>query len=300
MNRRVGFTLIELLVVIAIIAILIGLLIPAVQKARETMIALSCQNNLHQLGLAAHNYEGSNGRFPPAVNIPGQAGWPAAPDSSRWYSLHMALLPYMEENNIRSNMIDTQSNPHYLNCNGPNSVGGQAIKAFVCPADVAMPDPAVGVYSTVYYFGLTSYGGCSGTFPTNTTPPSPSILPNGIFYMNSSVRILDITDGPSNTILLGERSRRNLPATSSSQSLGGYAWVNQFAQEDNTMNTSEPIEGVLVHDLNQFGSQHQSGDVSNFVFADGSVHTLRKTISIIVLQRLSTRAAGDLVDASAF
>src|SRR5262245_7199027 len=105
-RRRAGFTLIELLVVIAIIAILIGLLIPAVQKAREVMINLSCQNNLHQLGVAAVNYETEQGRYPSAVNIPGQEafGWPAAPSPNRWYGLHMALMPYLEQGNTRTNL----------------------------------------------------------------------------------------------------------------------------------------------------------------------------------------------------
>src|SRR5262249_50650964 len=157
----------------------------------------------------------------------------------------------------------------YTNCLGPNSVGAQVIKILVCPSDSAMPRPPVGVYSGQYYFGLTSYGGCSGTSATTTN--GDQSLQNGLFYMNSTVPVADITDGTSNPLMFGERSRKNLPATSSSQALGGWAWVNAFAQEDNTMNTSEPIEGVQLHDLNQFGSQHSGGSIANFAFADGSV-----------------------------
>jgi prepilin-type N-terminal cleavage/methylation domain-containing protein/prepilin-type processing-associated H-X9-DG protein len=297
--RRPGFTLIELLVVIAIIAVLIGLLLPAVQKVRDAAARTQCQNNLKQVGLAAHTFHDAYQRFPAAVNFPGQEafGWPVAPDPTRYYGLHMALFPFYEQDNLRKNLIDNVPNPQYQNCNGPNSVGAQVVKILLCPSDGAMPSPPVGQYG-VYYFGLTSYGGCSGT--SMTTTAGASSLKNGIFYMNSSVRITDITDGTTNTLLFGERSRLNLPATSNSQALGGWAWCNQFAQEDNTMNTSEPMEGVLTHDLNQFGSQHSGGSISNFTFADGSVKALQKTISIVVFQRLSARSDGNVVDASAY
>jgi prepilin-type N-terminal cleavage/methylation domain-containing protein/prepilin-type processing-associated H-X9-DG protein len=297
--KRSGFTLIELLVVIAIIAILIGLLVPAVQQVRDAAIRTQCLNNLHQVGLAAHNYHDTYKRFPPAVNMPGedQFGWPAAPVPGKWFSLHMALLPYVEQVNLRTNVVDNVANPHNINCNGPNSVGAQTVQIYVCPGDGSMGTPPVGQYGTLY-FGLTSYGGCSGTSATTTN--GNQSLKNGIFYMNSSVRMLAIRDGTSGTLFFGERSRLNLQVTSSSQALGGWAWVNQFAQEDNTMNTSEPIEGMQFHDLNQFGSQHSGGTICNFAFADASVRSLRAGISIVAFQRLSTRAGGEVVDPSRY
>jgi prepilin-type N-terminal cleavage/methylation domain-containing protein/prepilin-type processing-associated H-X9-DG protein len=297
--RRRGFTLIELLVVIAIIAILIGLLLPAVQKVRDAAGRLSCQNNLKQIALAAHHFHDSRQRFPPAVNLPGEQnfGWPPPPDKNHWYALHLALFPYYEQDNLRRDVVDTVANPQNVNCRGPDSVGAQVVKLLVCPADGAMPQPAVGKYGTLY-FGLTSYGGCSGTSAT-TTVGSQS-LKNGIFFMNSSVRMAEIADGTSNTLFFGERSRRNLPATPTSEALGGWAWVNQYAQEDNTLNTSKPIEGTRTHDLNQFGSQHSGGTIANFAFADGSVKVIASNVNIIVLQRLSTRAGGEVVDAGAY
>jgi prepilin-type N-terminal cleavage/methylation domain-containing protein/prepilin-type processing-associated H-X9-DG protein len=298
--RRKGFTLIELLVVIAIIAILIGLLLPAVQKVRDAAARMQCQNNLKQIGLAAFNYESTYGRLPPAINIPGEEafGWPYAPDPAKWYGLHMALFPYYEQDNLRKGLVDNVVNPQYRNCNGPNSIGAQVVKILICPSEAYFPAiPPVGQYG-VYYFGLTSYGGCSGTSATTTN--GNSSLKNGIFYMNSSVKILDITDGTSNTLMFGERSRKNLPATSSSQALGGWAWANYYAQEDNTMNASEPIEGINVHDLNQFGSQHSGGAISNFTFADGSVKVLQKSVNIVTLQRLASRNDGQVIDASQY
>jgi len=297
--RRHGFTLIELLVVIAIIAVLIGLLLPAVQKVREASARSQCQNNLHQIAVACHTFESANGRFPSGVNMPGQEafGWPVAPDPGKWYGLHVALFPYYEQDNLQNSLTLTVANPHGVNCVGQNSVGATSVKILVCPSDGAMPTPAVGNDGNLY-FGLVSYGGCAGTSATNTN--GNSSLKNGIFYMNSSVRISDIKDGTSGTLLFGERSRLNLPATSSSQALGGWAWCNQFAQEDNTMNTSEPMEGIQNHDLNQFGSQHSGGNISNFAFADGSVKSISKNISIVIFQRISTRAGHEVVDASMY
>jgi prepilin-type N-terminal cleavage/methylation domain-containing protein/prepilin-type processing-associated H-X9-DG protein len=301
LRRRHGFTLIELLVVIAIIAILIGLLVPAVQKVREAAARITCQNNLKQIGLAAHNYHDTHKKFPAAVNLPGEDkfGWPVAPDPNRWYGLHMALFPYYEQDNLRRNLVDNVANPQYVNCKGPDSVGAQVVQILICPSDSAMRDPPVGTYG-IYYFGLSSYGGCSGSFATSTSPPAPNILPNGIFFMNSSVRILDITDGTSQTMMFGERSRLNLPATSTSEALGGWAWANQYAQEDNTMNTSKPMEGINTHDLNQFGSQHAGGAIANFTFADGSVKAISKGIPIVLYQRLSVRNSGVVKDASGY
>jgi prepilin-type N-terminal cleavage/methylation domain-containing protein/prepilin-type processing-associated H-X9-DG protein len=296
MKRR-AFTLIELLVVIAIIAILIALLVPAVQKVRDAAARIQCTNNLKQIALAAHNFHDTNKRFPPAVNMPGEEafGWAPAPDLTHWYSLFMALMPYFEQQTLRTKVIDNIPNPQSVNCAGPNSVGAQVVVILQCPAEGAFPGLGVGQYGNLY-FGLMSYGGCSGTSATTTT--GTQSLKNGIFFMNSTVRMADVKDGTSNTLFFGERSRLNLPATSSSEALGGWAWVNQFAQEDNTMNASEPIEGMLVHDLNQFGSQHSGGIVTNFAFADGSVHTVSKSLSIVILQRIATRAGGETFDAS--
>ena len=303
MKRR-GFTLIELLVVIAIIGILIGLLLPAVQKVREAASNTQCHNNLKQLGLACHNYEGSYGCFPSACNFPGDngTGWPAAPDPTHYYALKIALFPYIEQQGLRQAIVDNVVNPQTPNCTGVNPVGATVIKTLICPSDGAMPSPAVGLYNGMT-MALTSYGGNGGvvaTVPNCPAPPGDAVYKYGIFYMNSSVRLTDISDGTSVCIMLGERSRMNLQQTATSEVLGAWAWVNEYAQEDNTMNASTNIEGVLSHDLNAFGSLHFGGAFANFTFADGSVKSIAKGVSIVVLQRLCAKSDGAVVDPNAY
>ena len=133
MNRQRGFTLIELLVVIAIIAILIGLLLPAVQKVREAAARMSCSNNLHQLGLALHNYEGGNGKWPPLY--PGTAPGSTAFDYKYTWSVLAQLNPYLEQTNIYNTMDLTQ--PMYDAANLITTQNRfavvQKVSLFLCP-----------------------------------------------------------------------------------------------------------------------------------------------------------------------
>jgi prepilin-type N-terminal cleavage/methylation domain-containing protein/prepilin-type processing-associated H-X9-DG protein len=293
--RRSGFTLIELLVVIAIIAILIALLVPAVQKVREAAARTQCQNNLKQVSLAAHNYHSAHKRFPPGLNYP-NPGFPPWLDPGKYFGLPIALMNFYEQENLQRNVNLTST--YAANCLGPNSIGAQVIYILVCPSDAAMPSPAVGQYGA-YYFGLSSYPGCSGTSFTSTN--GAAMLQNGIFYTNSTVNIDEITDGTSNTFFFGERSRMNLLTSSTAQSVGGWAWANQYALEDHTANTAPgKMEGILPHDLNYFGSQHSGGTGANFSFADGSVRFISNSIDVITYIRLSTRAGGEVIDSTKY
>ena len=166
MNRRSGFTLIELLVVIAIIAVLIGLLLPAVQKVREAANRTTCANNLKQFGLAMHMYEQNRGRLPPGMNIPissssaSGAVWTTdapyeaglinqPPEGNIFASWYELIMPYLEQGNLYNRLDLTQRD--YGNCGSPTSVGATFVKNFVCPSDY-VPQQVVS-YDGEYYFG---------------------------------------------------------------------------------------------------------------------------------------------------
>ena len=242
--RRKGFTLIELLVVIAIIAILIGLLLPAVQKVREAAARMKCQNNLKQIGLANANYESTFQRFPPGLNVVvgyrGQDLYPTdapaavggasnpAPDPAKFYSIWTALLPFMEQQNLYNAMATLSNNftsplAQYAYCstatatNPQLSPGSQVVPMLLCPSEPWSQHTQVYGHST---FGITNYGAVGGTRydyggdlwwqgpPLYMPSPVPSgpYPYDGVFFINSTNRIASVTDGLSNTIFFSERT----------------------------------------------------------------------------------------------
>ncbi len=318
--RRKGFTLIELLVVIAIIAILIGLLLPAVQKVRDAAARMSCQNNLKQIGLAAQNYHGTYDHFPPGVNLPSGQKYkdgntaPPAPLPNLAFSLFEALLPFVEQDNIYKSMnFAGKSNSQYNagNCDSQSAPGSTAVKTYLCPADVG---PAQTTWTTggkTFYFGANSYGGNAGIVAFF----SDSMTRDGIFFINSSIRFADIRDGTSNTLMFGERFRKDLTYDriygSSFGERSGWAWANNLPGFDYLFGAVVPINwlmpaslqsdpGFVYEDLrfNAYGSNHTGG--ANFAFCDGSVRFMADATPLLVLQYLSTRSGGEVIDASQY
>jgi prepilin-type N-terminal cleavage/methylation domain-containing protein/prepilin-type processing-associated H-X9-DG protein len=306
--KRKGFTLIELLVVIAIIAILIGLLVPAVQKVREAASRLSCTNNLKQLGLAAQNYHGVYKRFPPGVNLPfvykaptWQSDPPVFPGQS--ISLFESLLPYFEQDNLYKLLNFHVS--QYGNCLGPNSPGATIIPVLLCPSDVAPKQTTYTTGGKTYYFGANSYGGNAGIYSFYTDTMDRT----GIFYINSSVTIQGITDGTSNTFMFGERNRVDPTYDriygGSFGQRSGWAWANTLPGFDYLFGAAMPINwlmpptlqsdpGFVYEDLrfSSFGSNHTNG--ANFCFCDGSVRYLSDSTPLVTLQALCTRNGGEV------
>lgn len=310
MQRRNGFTLIELLVVIAIIAVLIGLLLPAIQKVRASAARVQCANHLGQLALASHNYHTAYSSFPPGVQ---QAIYTDSP-SFRGYSLFIYLLPYLEQDNLyRSwDFGDPLSNA----AGGSSARAAVVLPGLLCPADVVPMNPVTFRGRT---YAIASYAGNGGT--RSFDPGSAST--DGVFHTTgpgslpvanqSSVTIGDVTDGTANTLLFGERNHHD-PAFDalfgSFRKMAEWgAWgvsAGRVAAGDVTLSAAAPINytisagSVATRSLEEqricaFGSNHAGG--ANFALADGSVRFIRDTISSALLQRLSARNDGQVVDA---
>jgi prepilin-type N-terminal cleavage/methylation domain-containing protein/prepilin-type processing-associated H-X9-DG protein len=315
---RKAFTLIELLVVIAIIAVLIGLLLPAVQQVRATALRLACQNNLKQIGLALHEYHDANGYLPPACRIPDptnpapaiapmQAG-PRAADrpGAAIYTANFDpgwgwaayLLPYIEQGNLfRQIQLDVPiASPVH------DAVRVTRVSIYVCPSDYwvgrytvlsqtmqpvcdAYTNSYAGCWGTDHRIGVRAWGG------------------DGVLYGNSQTRLTDITDGTSTTIAVGERAALFSRAPWAGVITGGTMQTTPGAPVYGTRVDPphfmvmarfhfKPLMDYYAEPLDFFGSH---GNQVPFLFADGSVKCIATSTSIAVLRALATRAGGEVV-----
>jgi prepilin-type N-terminal cleavage/methylation domain-containing protein/prepilin-type processing-associated H-X9-DG protein len=295
-RKRCAFTLIELLVVIAIIAILIGLLLPAVQKVREAAARLKCSNNLKQIGLAFHSYHAANERFPPGfvsasatVNSDGLGpGW--------GWAAH--LLPYVEQDNLFRQINFAQD--VRASSAGPRTT---SLSVFLCPSD----SPVGPTFMTVDDGGnplvavaFANYVGVGGTYEVTGFPDTGT----GVLYRNSRTRVADVTDGTSNTMFVVERASKRSPMTTWVGAVTGciapplnpalddegppvLVLTNTGTAAD-ARTPSNPLDHV--EDAN---SRHTGG--VNALFGDGSVRFVRDSVNPVVWEAISTRAGGEAV-----
>ncbi len=288
-SRRTGFTLIELLVVIAIIAVLIGMLVPAVQKVRESAARMQCANNLKQIGVALHSYHSRMKCFPPGytdsnTNPNSDASFDVGPGWG-WASY---LLNDLEQSAVQSRINFSQNV-------GVNSVCQTALPVFICPSDAYLP--TFTVYNTSIVVAQGNYVASNGVRETSFFQGNN----NGAFLRNKNFRVADITDGLSNTLFIGERNTGHSKTTWTGAVPGGLVTADQSPNPIANAEYASALvlaHGSSVHlpndlsvwDADIFYSKHSAG--VNFLLGDGSVRIITSTISGSVYENLLGRNDG--------
>jgi prepilin-type N-terminal cleavage/methylation domain-containing protein/prepilin-type processing-associated H-X9-DG protein len=282
-SQMFGFTLVELLVAIAIIGVLIALLLPAVQSAREAARRMHCTNNLKQLGVATHNYCDVRKKLPGAVlNLTTRNGG------------FVALLPFIEENN---SFVDFDPNREYDQ--GPNlEISARSIAAFTCPSMLLpceMPRSACGEKAAPSSYALNT-----GDLPTRFGPHNGPWVGFGPAYGKVTLAKISNADGTSRTLLVGELDYGlfNYPnfcgigpsPGGSTQWVMGYPGVS-WASTVGVYNSDRMVTGF--QEWETFRSDHPSG--ANFVMVDGSVHFIADTIDARLLSALATREGAETI-----
>jgi prepilin-type N-terminal cleavage/methylation domain-containing protein/prepilin-type processing-associated H-X9-DG protein len=307
-RQRLGFTLIELLVVIAIISILIGLLLPAVQKVRESAARTQCLNNLKQIGLALHGYHDVQQGLPPGY-VAVMSYSDGATDTAPAWGWAAFILPHLEQDNLYRQLNFAQPVEK-------SPAIQMLLKVYLCPSDptptsaFVVPDAFGGTRALA---APSSYAACCGGDESDTFGPSGL----GVFYRNSRTRMTDITDGTSQTILVGEKAWSNAEGIWAGAIAGGVIRRGPLNPNPGGGAGSYPAATlVLAHShlnnaltdtdggLDDFSSKHTGG--SNFLFADGSVHFIRSIpgdnadgsypADSLAFQALGTRSSGEVIE----
>ncbi|WP_020468323.1 DUF1559 domain-containing protein [Zavarzinella formosa] len=297
-RHRSAFTLIELLVVIAIIAILIGLLLPAVQKIRDAANRMKCSNNLKQIGLGVHNYFDVNNRMPPN-------GISTTTPTSANTSWLVYILPFMEQDNLFKaynltlDFDNTSTTP-------PNAaIGSVQLNVYTCPAGSNLKSPnaneaypagtqhfAPHYYGNMGPTGTAVLGSTTYTYTSVNGGTNNAMGSQGYFHQTAVIKLTDASDGLSNTILAGEKSNNETNGTNSyrSWSRGCNGPCGASKNVTNPINSTNYNGSSNFNDIS-FGSNHTGG--ANVGLGDGSVRFLRQTIDINVLKAAASRDGGE-------
>ena len=317
---RPGFTLVELLVVIAIIGILVGLLLPAVQQAREAARRMQCSNNLKQLGLAFHNYESSTKSFPINYATRGKLGFgndgPGIANSGRsWMQM---ILPYIEQNNLYNNIdftvgLQPKSSAPTTPVGKNRIVAATVVPSFLCPSDDSNNNGKLTGRSDLNEtsapadeWAVTSYKGCAGnnwawgvfagvaSVGKNAGSTDGLNLCDGTLCsnqtnVNATTKMRDLTDGTSNTFIIGEA----MP--------GWSQWNWWYNPNAVTATCAIPLNRVLKVPKNlgdwpnnyAFASRHSGG--GQFALGDGSVRFVSDNTNTITYRALATISSGEIV-----
>ena len=285
-----GFTLVELLAVIAIIGLLVGLLLPAIQSARESARRAVCQNHLHQLGLALHAFHSSHDCFPSGYLANAQNYW-----NPHW-SWSSYLLPFLEEGAVYKALgVESQQFGNGATLAPATADTQRPMSLFVCPSDLGnVLNDQKGLH------GKSNYRGVMGNITMLTFDYPTAMSENGVIYLNSNISTGMITDGSSRTLIVGECTLSGL-----NPSHNGAIWAGMRGSLDSS-NSANP-ETITASDamwwinsdpnwcingmgLQAFGSNHPGG--ACFCFADGSIHFLRTDIDGTTLENLAARNDG--------
>ena len=322
-RRRRGFTIVELLIVVAIIGVLVGLLLPAVQIARESARRSQCVRNLREIGLALHTFHDAKRGFPPAFTAtqdPGNVNWRTLTTTTPSYfepgwSFFASILPYVEEAGLHDRL--DLSVPILDARNDAARSADALMPLYVCPSDTAARLVDVldfgesgaatalsGAGTLITRAPVSSYAGVLGT-----TDHEENGLFNGVFFRNSRVRSGQITDGTSKTICVGERMSRMAEATWLGSITGsevvhadgwwqrqGYSqrsWNYRPANVQTTCHIRSSPPNLPSNSPSGFFSPHTSG--CNFLTADGSVRLITDDVDLTTFRALATRAGGETV-----
>jgi len=268
-----GFTLIELLVVIAIIAVLIALLLPAVQQAREAARRSQCKNNLKQIGLAIHNYEGTHSVFPPGSSYNNNAD-----DPRNCISAFAFILPYLEQAALYQKW-----NFDFAQQASQNAEANRTpVAAYFCPTRPRTSRNATNSARDA----LGDYALSAGSGHTNSSLPANS---KGLFHMNSSISFRDVTDGVSNTLMIGEKAVEYYETLSPQFRWGWHSTRNTVTPLNKSIGTSPYDDTTRA----PFASSHVGG--GHFTMGDGSVRFISENINQDTYKYLGDRADGNVI-----